>query len=83
MIKTLLIQALLRQLLDKNTIARIEGIIRVVASFDMPGQEKKEYVLRELSAIGTDASNWVLSMAVDMLVGKMKIQAGEPIRNPR
>lgn len=79
MIKALLIQALLRQLLDKNTIARIERLIRAVASFDMSGEEKRDYVMHEITSMGTDVSTWALNLAIEMLVGKIKLEAGAAI----
>ena len=71
--KALLIQMLLRQLLDPATRARLERLVMTVLDMDMSGEEKRQYVLRELNTAGAELTSWAVNLALELLVAKTKI----------
>ena len=71
--KALLIQMLLRQLLDPTTRARLERLVMTVLDMDMSGEEKRQYVLRELNTAGAELTSWAVNLALELLVAKTKI----------
>ena len=73
MMKALLIQMLLRQLLDPATRARLERLVMTVLDMDMSGEEKRQYVLRELNTAGAELTNWAVNLALELLVAKTKL----------
>ena len=73
MMKALLIQMLLRQLLDPTTRARLERLVITVLDMDMSGEEKRQYVLRELNTAGAELTSWAVDLALELLVAKTKI----------
>ena len=73
MIKMLLIQALLRQLLDPDTRQRIADLVTTIADADMSGEAKRQYVLRELNTAGGEIAEWTVNLALELLVARMKL----------
>ena len=73
MMKALLIQMLLRQLLDPATRARLERLVITVLDMDMSGEEKRQYVLRELNTAGAELTSWAVNLALELLVAKTKL----------
>ena len=73
MMKALLIQMLLRQLLDPATRARLERLVMTVLDMDMSGEAKRQYVLRELNTAGAELTSWAVNLALELLVAKTKI----------
>ena len=73
MMKALLIQMLLRQLLDPTTRARLERLVITVLDMDMSGEAKRQYVLRELNTAGAELTSWAVNLALELLVAKTKI----------
>ena len=71
--KALLIQMLLRQLLDPATRARLERLVMTVLDMDMSGEEKRQYVLRELNTAGAELTSWAVNLALELLVAKTKL----------
>ena len=71
--KALLIQMLLRQLLDPTTRARLERLVITVLDMDMSGEAKRQYVLRELNTAGAELTSWAVNLALELLVAKTKI----------
>ena len=71
--KALLIQMLLRQLLDPTTRARLERLVMTVLDMDMSGEEKRQYVLRELNTAGAELTSWAVNLALELLVAKTKL----------
>ena len=71
--KALLIQMLLRQLLDPATRARLERLVITVLDMDMSGEAKRQYVLRELNTAGAELTSWAVNLALELLVAKTKI----------
>ena len=71
--KALLIQMLLRQLLDPTTRARLERLVMTVLDMDMSGEAKRQYVLRELNTAGAELTSWAVNLALELLVAKTKI----------
>lgn len=73
MMKALLIQMLLRQLLDPATRARLERLVMTVLDMDMSGEAKRQYVLRELNTAGAELTSWAVNLALELLVAKTKL----------
>ena len=73
MMKALLIQMLLRQLLDPATRARLERLVITVLDMDMSGEAKRQYVLRELNTAGAELTSWAVNLALELLVAKTKL----------
>ena len=71
--KALLIQMLLRQLLDPATRARLERLVITVLDMDMSGEAKRQYVLRELNTAGAELTSWAVNLALELLVAKTKL----------
>ena len=71
--KALLIQMLLRQLLDPTTRAQLERLVITVLDMDMSGEAKRQYVLRELNTAGAELTSWAVNLALELLVAKTKI----------
>ena len=71
--KALLIQMLLRQLLDPATRARLERLVMTVLDMDMSGEAKRQYVLRELNTAGAELTSWAVNLALELLVAKTKL----------
>ena len=71
--KALLIQMLLRQLLDPTTRARLERLVITVLDMDMSGEAKRQYVLRELNTAGAELTSWAVNLALELLVAKTKL----------
>ena len=71
--KALLIQMLLRQLLDPTTRARLERLVMTVLDMDMSGEAKRQYVLRELNTAGAELTSWAVNLALELLVAKTKL----------
>ncbi|MCB1716801.1 MAG: hypothetical protein KDK05_16880 [Candidatus Competibacteraceae bacterium] len=71
--KALLIQMLLRQLLDPTTRATLERLVITVLDMDMSGEAKRQYVLRELNTAGAELTSWAVNLALELLVAKTKI----------
>ena len=73
MMKALLIQMLLRQLLDPTTRATLERLVITVLDMDMSGEAKRQYVLRELNTAGAELTSWAVNLALELLVAKTKL----------
>ena len=71
--KALLIQMLLRQLLDPTTRATLERLVITVLDMDMSGEAKRQYVLRELNTAGAELTSWAVNLALELLVAKTKL----------
>lgn len=72
MIKALLIQALLRQLLDPATRRAIATAVEWAADEDIPGAEKRELAIEYAREHGVQAANWALNLAIELLVARLR-----------
>lgn len=72
MIQQLLIQALLRQLLDPATRRALADAVAYVADTNISGAEKRAMALDMLREEGVQAANWVLNLGIELLVARLK-----------
>lgn len=72
MIQQLLIQALLRQLLDPRTRQALMSAVEYYADADIPGAEKREAAIAMVREQGAHAANWALNLGIELLVAKVR-----------
>ena len=77
------IMAALKQLLDGKLVERIKALVMYQLDTDLPGPEKKAYVLSELAALGGDlkrvfvqTSANLINLAIEAAVLWAKARAG-------
>ena len=44
-----------------------------MADQDMPGEQKRGQVIRELRAWGVDLAGWALNLAIELLVARQRL----------
>lgn len=72
MIRRLLIQALIRKILDPRTRAALAQAMDYYADADISDEDKRKAAISLVRQQGAQAATWALNLGLELLVAKLK-----------
>jgi hypothetical protein len=68
----ILLNIAIKFIVGKDVFVRVQNVVEKVADMDVPGEKKREIVLDELKDIANDGKKYLINLAIETAVAKLK-----------